>query len=118
MRLESNEILKKSLKDSDFSLQDKIVLTNRKSYQKNKKKLGKIEIETHLHPYAQNHGTTLFLLRNQDVSEQKHGTSNGINVLLHKAATITLIRFRIHDLFVKVSEQLIPFRIMEYFWVH
>jgi DNA repair exonuclease SbcCD ATPase subunit len=46
MRLESNEILKKSLKDSDFSLQDKIVLTNRKSYQKNKKKLGKIEIET------------------------------------------------------------------------
>jgi|GEM_PF-3232492 len=46
MRLESNEILKKSLKDSDFSLQDKIVLTNRKSYQKSKKKLGKIEIET------------------------------------------------------------------------
>ena len=46
MRLESNDILKKSLKDSDFSLQDKIVLTNRKSYQKNKKKLGKIEIET------------------------------------------------------------------------
>lgn len=46
MRLESNEILKKSLKDSDFSLQDKIVLTNRKSYQKNKNKLGKIEIET------------------------------------------------------------------------
>jgi hypothetical protein len=46
MRLESNDILRKSLKDSDFSLQDKIVLTNRKSYQKNKRKLGKVEIET------------------------------------------------------------------------
>lgn len=46
MRLESNEILKKSLKDSDFSLQDKIVLTNRKSYKNSKKKLGKVEIET------------------------------------------------------------------------
>ncbi len=46
MRLESNGVLKKSLKETDFLLKDKIVLTNRKSYQENKKNLGRVEIET------------------------------------------------------------------------
>ncbi len=44
IRLESNAILKDSLKESDFSLKDKIVLTNRKSYQEGR--LGKVEIHT------------------------------------------------------------------------
>jgi DNA repair exonuclease SbcCD ATPase subunit len=44
IRLESNAILKDSLKESDFSLQDKIVLTNRKSYQEGK--LGIVEVHT------------------------------------------------------------------------
>lgn len=44
IRLESNAILKDSLKEFDFSLKDKIVLTNRKSYQEGR--LGKVEIQT------------------------------------------------------------------------
>jgi len=44
IRLESNDILKNSLKESDFSLRDKIVLTNRQSYQEGK--LGIVEIQT------------------------------------------------------------------------
>ncbi|MGF1765758.1 AAA family ATPase, partial [Aliivibrio kagoshimensis] len=44
-RLEQS-ILKKEVKGDDFSINDKIVLTNRSSYRKSKKSRGKITIDT------------------------------------------------------------------------